>query len=366
MKKIVAFHLYNDFSGSPKVLKTILDGLLSEGYQVDLITSEGGALDELCGRSGFRRIVCKYSFSNNQIITIFWFIIAQIKLFCISLRYILSKDIVFYINTIMPVGAAVAAKLMQKEIIYHYHENASAKGFFYQSLAYIMQKIANRIICVSEYQRSFLKRNYGIFVVPNALPKEFTEKIVVDIDKAFECRTVLMLSSLKIYKGTLEFIQLAQMNPSITFKLVINETEEIIKTFYEKYSVVLPDNLIWYSRQKDVTSFYNSAAMTLNLTDKNYAIETFGLTALESLTAGMPVIVPSVGGISEFIIDAYNGYKKDVQNLNDISELINLILSDKELYTNLANNALATASEYSVDNVLRQVKLILNNNRNND
>ena len=45
MKKIVCFHLYNDFSGSPKVLKVVLEGLLRKGCTVDLVTSRGGVLD---------------------------------------------------------------------------------------------------------------------------------------------------------------------------------------------------------------------------------------------------------------------------------------------------------------------------------
>ena len=46
-KKIICFHLYNDYSGSPKVLKNVLDELLWKGFDIELITSNGGVLDEL-------------------------------------------------------------------------------------------------------------------------------------------------------------------------------------------------------------------------------------------------------------------------------------------------------------------------------
>ena len=39
MKKIVCFHLLNDYSGSPKVLNLILKGLSMKGYEIDLVTS---------------------------------------------------------------------------------------------------------------------------------------------------------------------------------------------------------------------------------------------------------------------------------------------------------------------------------------
>ena len=46
-KKIVCFHLYNDFSGSPKVLRRVVRGMLEEGHEVVLVTSRGGVLDKI-------------------------------------------------------------------------------------------------------------------------------------------------------------------------------------------------------------------------------------------------------------------------------------------------------------------------------
>jgi len=53
MKKFVCFHLYNDFSGSPKVLRQVVRGMLEEGHEVVLVTSRGGVLD--CQQSTVNR-----------------------------------------------------------------------------------------------------------------------------------------------------------------------------------------------------------------------------------------------------------------------------------------------------------------------
>ena len=74
------------------------------------------------------------------------------------------------------------------------------------------------------------------------------------------------------------------------------------------------DNLQIISRQNDVTPFYNEASIVLNLSDKQRFVETFGLTALEAMSAGLPVIVPTEGGIAEMVEDGANGYKIDVQD----------------------------------------------------
>ena len=55
MKNIVCFHLFNDYSGSPQVLRTVIEGLLERGYHVDLVTSRGGVLDGLEGKENLGR-----------------------------------------------------------------------------------------------------------------------------------------------------------------------------------------------------------------------------------------------------------------------------------------------------------------------
>lgn len=358
MKHIICFHLYNDYSGSPKVLKEILSEFLKVGYIVDLITSKGGVLDELQSEN-LNNIRYNYCYSKNHVITFFKYIWIQLITFFIAIKYINKKDTVFYINTLLPIGAAFAGKLIGKKIIYHYHENAFAKGFFYKALAQSMTRLANIIICVSAYQASFLKRNMKIRIIPNALPKEFKDKLKIDIQNAFERKCILMLSSLKRYKGPLEFIKLSQIFQEYTFNLVINDTKTNIKQYIKENKISIPKNLSIIDRQDDVSPFYNKASLVLNLTNKNEFIETFGLTALEAMSCALPVIVPTVGGISEMVTDGYNGYKVDVQNLDKISILIKNILSDYDNYASLANNAYKYSKQFVIeDNIKRIIKLI--------
>lgn len=233
MKHIVCFHLFNDYSGSPKVLKMVLEGLLKKGYPVDLVSSKGGVLDELLSYKNLRKHSYPYKFSNNPLLAMLRYSLVQLYTFFLAFRWLFRKDVVFYINTLLPVGPALAGRLMCKRVVYHYHENAFVKGAFYKTLAALMQKLAHEIICVSKYQASFLKRTNGVTVVPNALPKEFTDRLVFNPEAAFDRKTVLMLSSLKEYKGTREFITLSQRLPDYKFVLVINDTQKNIDKYLE-------------------------------------------------------------------------------------------------------------------------------------
>lgn len=355
MLKLVCFHLYNDYSGSPKVLKMILQALLSKGYKVDLITSRGGTLDDLSAYTNLKSSAYTYKFSSNSLITMMRFFVIQLYTFILSFRYIFQKDAVFYINTLLPVGPALAGRIMRKRVIYHYHENAFAKGAFYMTLCRCMEYLASDIICVSAHQHSFLSRKEKVCIIPNAVPKAFVERLNPNIDAAFNRKKVLMLGSLKLYKGTLEFIQLAERLPKYVLELVVNDTQDNIDRFLVEHQIEVLPNLKIYPRQNDVVPFYNNASIVLNMSHPQLFIETFGLTALEAMSAGLPIIVPTVGGIAEMVDDGVNGYKIDVQNIDIIVERIQQILSDKTLYSKLANNALAHSQKYNVDTMVNAI-----------
>lgn len=359
MKHIVCFHLFNDYSGSPKVLRMVLEELLKKGCQVDLVSSKGGALDELLHYKNLRKHSYPYRFSNNPAVTMLRYSSVQFYTFLLAFRWLFHKDVVFYINTLLPVGPALAGRIMGKRVVYHYHENAFVKGGFYKALTTFMQKLAHKIICVSEYQASFLQRKKDVTVVPNALPQEFIEEMVPSPELAFKRKQVLMLGSLKLYKSPLEFIELAQRLSQFPFVLVVNDTQENIDRFMVEQGIHISKNLTIYPRQNDVIPFYNQASLVLNLSDKKQVVETFGLTALEAMSAGLPVIVPTEGGIAEMVEDGKNGYKIDVQDLNQIEECIKTILSDQTLYMELADKALAYSKRFSEAEMINCIETII-------
>ena len=366
MKHIICFHLFNDYSGSPKVLKTVLEGLLAKGYRIDLISSAGGILDELSHPNLKRRFTYRYRFSSRPAVTMLRYAAVQIYTFFAAFRYLFDREAVFYVNTILPAGPAAAGWLMRKKVVYHYHENAFIKGRFYRLLAGLMQRLADEIICVSAYQASFLGRKSHVTVIPNALPAEFVSRLHPNPSEAFDRKRVLMLSSLKEYKGTREFIRLAGSLPQFDFVLVVNDTQENITKYLDDNAIAAAthrhaENLTIHPRQDDVVPFYNSASVVLNLSDKERFIETFGMTALEAMSAGLPIIVPSVGGIAEMVDDGVNGYKIDAAQLEDIVRSVSTMLTDRELYMRLSADALKRSAQYDagsmIDNIASCIEL---------
>ena len=82
--------------------------------------------------------------------------------------------------------------------------------------------------------------------------------------------------------------------PDYCFQLVLSCSEDELDSFKSDLPR-LPENLDLYSSQQNLHSFYSQAKLLLVLTDKNLCVETFGMTILESMSYGVPSIVPEIG-----------------------------------------------------------------------
>lgn len=97
------------------------------------------------------------------------------------------------------------------------------------------------------------------------------------------------------------------------------------------------------------------------MTNPRQAVETFGLTALEAMSAGLPVIVPTKGGIAEMVEDGKNGYKTDVHELDAIGKHICVLLENKELYIRMANKALQFSADFDCERtIIKLTDIIVN------
>src|SRR5690606_20745125 len=110
------------------------------------------------------------------------------------------------------------------------------------------------------------------------------------------------------YKGVKEFIDIAKKCEShgISFTLILNAEMNEIRNYFS--DLELPSNIILKSKQSNVHSFYAKAGLVLNLSRPDQWVETFGLTIIEAMAYGIPVIVPPVGGPTEIVRDGIEGY----------------------------------------------------------
>ena len=349
MKKIVCAHLYNDFSGSPLVLSTIVKSFKSNGMEVEIITSteSSGFLSEL----NVEIFDNGYKFMDNRYLRLVMFLICQVKMFFQTLKY-RKEDVTVYVNTLLPFGVALAGRLMGKKVIYHFHETSLNPLLLKKFLKWIAAKTADEIVYVSE----FLKNKEGISnvssnVIYNTLSDDFIKTANLKLKEKSRNKefVILMLCSLKTYKGVNEFVDLSRKLTDFTFDLVLNASSEEIKEFFKEEK--LPQNLNIFPKQSNVHPFFQKADLVLNLSHPEEWIETFGMTLLEAMQYGLPVIAPPVGGPTEIVFSDFNGYLIDQRNDIELSSQIEIIATDEQLYQKLSKNSIQVVQKFTKKSV---------------
>jgi glycosyltransferase involved in cell wall biosynthesis len=89
---------------------------------------------------------------------------------------------------------------------------------------------------------------------------------------------------------------------------------------------------------------YRNARVYLSLSSS----ESFGLTPLEAMACGTPVVAMRTEGIGEYAVDGENILLLDSFSPKDLAENVRRILDDNSLGRRLAENGAATAARYDV------------------
>ncbi|MGU5630000.1 glycosyltransferase family 4 protein [Aeromonas caviae] len=351
-------HLLNDMSGSPRVLSDLIHYFPIRGRKVLLTNGVGGFLDE---KDVDLFLKIPYKKRNNKYIKFFLYALNQIvAFFALSFFLLLEKcrknKSTVVINTLLPFGAALAAKLFSDRVIYYIHETHISPPRLNAFLSRVAFFVSDQIIFVSEYVKSFhflLSNNIVCSVVYNPLRSDFTNENRFS-EKSFNEKYLLYVGTLSAYKGIHNFIELARMMPNRNFIAVVNAEEKEFGSFISECDI--PDNLLFKRRPSNLDEIYSQALFTLNLSLPHLWIETFGLTLLESMSFSVPVIAPNYGGPTEIVNDKV-GYLVEPENLSNIKNIILNI--DETTWNVMSSNALAHSRNFSLKKYIDKIRRII-------
>ncbi|WP_291287477.1 glycosyltransferase family 4 protein [Flavobacterium sp.] len=353
--RVIAIHLLNDYSGSPKVLKQLLTGWAKRDIELHLYTCSGRE-GFLSGLPHVEYHFYWYRFMKNPLLRLLFLVSSQFLL-AFKLLLSLKKNDVVYINTVLPFGAAIAGKIRGNKVIYHVHETSVKPIVFKKFLFRVLNLFADEVVYVSDYLANSEPVNVRKAVIYNVLEEDFVKRAMANKNSHKDEKIVLMICSLKSYKGVDEFLKLALTNSGYLFKLVVNASFLEIEHYFK--DVKLPENLIIYPTQTDTHPFYCEASIVLNLSDPKFWIETFGLTILEAMSYGLPTIVPPVGGVTELVTEEKNGYLVESKRIDQISNKLKELFENKELYKYMSSNAFERSKQYSLESFEKQSTEIL-------
>lgn len=159
-----------------------------------------------------------------------------------------------------------------------------------------------------------------------------------------------MLASLRGYKGIEEFMALAAAlrdRADIAFDLVLNAEPDEVAGFAARHAEAA--NVTIHPRTDDPARFYARADLVLNLSRVDEWIETFGLTLVEAMTFGLPVIAPPVGGPAEIVTHGTDGYCIDSRDGAALRDAVLKLADDSSTYDAVARAAQKRAQDFSFD-----------------
>ncbi|MCX5996880.1 MAG: glycosyltransferase family 4 protein [Chloroflexi bacterium] len=83
--------------------------------------------------------------------------------------------------------------------------------------------------------------------------------------------------------------------------------------------------------------------------------ESFGIVLIEAMASGTPVVATSIPGYASVLTDGQEGLLAMPENPRSLADALLRLLNDRQARLKMAQNGLATAEQYSWENVSRQV-----------
>ncbi|HEY5668229.1 MAG TPA: glycosyltransferase family 4 protein [Candidatus Saccharimonadales bacterium] len=262
--------------------------------------------------------------------------------------------------------AAVRAKMLTgKPLVVHFHSIESDRSGqpgggnpMVREVESLAMLIADKIIAVSQHTKDAIVREYNvpadkIEVVHNysdpsdLMPEEGTESAYkyLAVMKKQGYKVITNVGRLTIQKGLpnlLRAMQLVVQREPKTFLLVVGSGEQRNELISQAADLGIARNVIFagFQRGKNWRDAYTIADLFVMPS----VSEPFGLTALEAIGYGTPVLISKQSGVSEML---KNALKVDFWDINDMADKMVAIVQNNALRDELHANAFREYNNHS-------------------
>ncbi|MEM2121386.1 MAG: glycosyltransferase family 4 protein [Candidatus Woesearchaeota archaeon] len=265
-------------------------------------------------------------------------------------------------------AAVELKKLSKKPLIVHVHATEFDRngGNFGNPIVHELENFgienADIVIAVSNFTKNIILKNYNahpenIFVVHNAV--DFTD---YDVQEDFyinkEDRVVLFLGRITLQKGPDYFVEAAKLVsekiPNVKFVVVGSGDMQgqMIKRVIE-LGLINKFLFSGFLRGKDVDRAYKMADVYVMPS----VSEPFGITPLEAMRNGTPVIISKQSGVSEVVKHCL---KVDFWDVNELANKIIAVLKYRALHNELKNHGALEVKKFSWNEPARKCIKIYN------
>ena len=155
---------------------------------------------------------------------------------------------------------------------------------------------------------------------------------------------VLFVGRLVARKGLFKCIEaVARCDHNCCLRIVGEGDQQKVADIAQEYNTLEDIEIMGPVPHTELPEIYNSA----DIFCMPSSFETFGMTNVESMACGTPVITTDVGGISEYAVHEKNAIVLSENTASNISDAISLVLSSPDLRERLVSDGIETSKCFS-------------------
>ena len=293
---------------------------------------------------------------------------------CLKILFKKQKDIVCYHIHLASDGSilrklivALCLKLRNKKFIVHLHGSKFQEHYLKRALIRILAKMllraSNGIICITAQMRTFLEEKIpikdNVFVIPN-----FCETIAetpVNLNEHGEPIKIVFAGRYGQRKGVYDLLaafEKANFDVAVQLDLYGDGEVEKVRRIVENSAKKACINVSgWVEHNEYLNKLPNYDFLVL----PSYA-ETFGLSLVEAMGLGIPVVSTFAGAIPEVVKNGETGLLVATGDVAALAQAMEKLVRDKNLRIELGENAWKDVKErFSPDIVLKKLESIYGN-----
>ncbi len=218
------------------------------------------------------------------------------------------------------------------------------------------------VTAVSEFLKIKTQSQYEITkdirVIPNFINLEIYKKIS---NRETDClKEKFSKNGEKILVHTSNFRGLKRVDDAIRIfriirdkipakLLLIGDGPDRSKCEYLAKDLGVADDVKFYGEQESITEILSVADLFLMPSQS----ESFGLSALEAMACGVPVVSSNAGGLPELNLHGETGYIAEIGDVNKMADYALKLLDDPNIYKIFSENALERATSlFSAEKII--------------
>jgi len=179
----------------------------------------------------------------------------------------------------------------------------------------------------------------------------------INYQKSFRKKIIIFVSRIKKSKGIYDFInyvsEINKSEHSYEFRVAGKFDSTIMNSYFKDkiLSLFIKHNIKYDGQQNDIYNYLSNSSLLIF--PSNYG-EGIPKILLEAIAVGLPIISEDIPGISNIVVDNYNGYKINFKNIHKVIKFTNKIFSSKNNYKNFSEYSIKLSKKYDVEDVVNK------------